>query len=202
MSPLYSFLLRQSFLLSISSHDAHRENPSFIHLSASLVAQRLKRLPGMWETRARSLDQEDHLKKEMATHSSTLVWRIPWRKEPGRLQSMGSSQRVGLDWGASLSLSAIHSVTSSEYPSVQFSSVTQACPTICDPMNSSTPGLPVHHQLPQFTQTHVHRVSDAIQPSHPLSFPSPPAPNPSQHQSLFQSVNTLHEVAKVLEFQL
>jgi len=68
----------------------------------------------------------------------------------------------------------------------QFSSVTQSCPTLCDPMNPSTPGLPVHHQLPEFTQTHVHRVSDAIQPSHPLSSPSPPAPNLSQHQSLFQ----------------
>ena len=64
--------------------------------------------------------------------------------------------------------------------------VTQSCPTLCDPMNRSTPGLPVHHQLPEFTQTHIHRVSDAIQPSHPLSSPSPHAPNPSQHQSLFQ----------------
>ena len=70
--------------------------------------------------------------------------------------------------------------------SVQFSSVTQSCPTLCDPMNRSTPGLPVHHQLPEFTQTHIQRVSDAIQPSHPLSSPSPPAPNPSQHQSLIQ----------------
>ena len=67
--------------------------------------------------------------------------------------------------------------------SVQFSSVTQSCPTLCDPMNRSTPGLPIHHQLPEFTQTHVHRVGDAIQPSHPLSSPSPPALNPSQHQS-------------------
>ena len=67
--------------------------------------------------------------------------------------------------------------------SVQFSSVTQSCPTLCNPMNCSTLGLPVHHQLPEFTQTHVHRVSDAIQPSHPLSSPSPPTPNPSQHQS-------------------
>ena len=73
------------------------------------------------------------------------------------------------------------------YPNlVQFSSVTQSCLTLCDPMNRSTPGLPVHHQLPEFTQTHVHCVSDAIQPSHPLSSPSPPAPNPSQHQGLFQ----------------
>jgi len=68
----------------------------------------------------------------------------------------------------------------------QFSSVAQSCLTLCHPMNRSTPGLPVHHQLPEFTQTHVRRVSDAIQPSHPLSSPSLPAPNPSQHQSLFQ----------------
>ena len=84
----------------------------------------------------------------------------------------------------------------------QIRSVAQSCLTLCDPMNRSTPGLPVHHQLPEFTQTHVHLVSDAIQPSHPLSSPSPPAPNPSQHQSLFQWVNSSHEVAKVLEFQL
>ena len=70
------------------------------------------------------------------------------------------------------------------------------------PHESRTPGLPVHHQLPEFTQTHVHWVSDAIQPSHPLSSPSSPAPSPSQHQDLFQWVNSLHEVAKVLEFQL
>ena len=83
--------------------------------------------------------------------------------------------------------------------SVQF---TQSSLTLCDPMNHSTPGLPVHHQLQEFTQTRVHRVSDAIQPSHPLSSPSPPASHPSQHQSLFQWVNSSHEVAKVLEFQL
>ena len=83
-----------------------------------------------------------------------------------------------------------------------FSSVTQSCPTLCNPMNCSTSGFPVHHQLLEFTQTHVHRVGDAIQPSHPLSSPFPPAPNPSHHQSLFQWVNPVHEVAKVLEFQL
>ena len=86
--------------------------------------------------------------------------------------------------------------------SVQFSSVDQSCPTLCNPMNRSTPGLPVHHQLPESTQTYVHQVGDAIQPSHPLSSPSPPAPNPSQHQSLFQWVNSSHEVAKELQFQL
>ena len=84
----------------------------------------------------------------------------------------------------------------------QIRSVAQSCPTLWDPMNHSTPGLPVHHQLLEFIQTHVHRVRDTIQPSHPLSSPSPPAPNPSQHQSLFQWVNSSHEVAKVLEIQL
>ena len=85
---------------------------------------------------------------------------------------------------------------------VQFSSVTQSCPTLCNPMNHSTPGLPVHHQLLEFTQNHVHRVSDDIQPPHPLSSPSPPAHNPSKHQGLFQWVSPSHEVAKVLELQL
>ena len=78
------------------------------------------------------------------------------------------------------------------------SSVAQSCLTLCNPMNRSTPGLPVHHQLPELTQTHVHWVRDAIQPSHPGSSPSPPALNPSQHQSLFQWVNSSHQVAKVL----
>ena len=82
---------------------------------------------------------------------------------------------------------------------ILISSVPQSCPTLCCPMSRSTPGLPVHHQLPEFTQTHVHRVSDAIQPSHPRSSP-PPAPNPSQHHSLFQRVNSSHEVAKYWSF--
>ena len=87
------------------------------------------------------------------------------------------------------------------FTSVQFSSVDKSYPTLCDPMNHSTPGLPVHHQLLEFTQIHVHRVGDAIQPSHPPLFPFSPAPNPSQHQNLFQWVNSSHQVAKLLEFQ-
>ena len=83
----------------------------------------------------------------------------------------------------------------------QFSSVAHLCPTICNPMIRSTPGLPVHHQLLECTQTHVHWVSDAIQPSHPLLSPSPPAFNLSQHQDLFKWVRSSHQVAKVLEFQ-
>ena len=100
----------------------------------------------------------------------------------------------------SLPLQSILSTSLGEMP--QFSSVAQSCPTLCDPINHSTPGLPVHHQLPDSTQIHVHRVSDAIQTSHPLSSPSPPALNLSQHQGLFKRVSSSHQVAKVLEFQL
>jgi len=82
--------------------------------------------------------------------------------------------------------------------SVPFTSVPQLCPTLCNPMDYSTPGLPVHHQLPEFTQTHVHWVGDAIQPFYPLSSPSPPAFNLSQHQGLFQRVSSSHQVAKVI----
>ena len=85
---------------------------------------------------------------------------------------------------------------------VQFSSVTQSCLTLWDPMDCSTPGFPVHHQLPEFTHTHVHWVSNATQPSHSLLSPSPPAFNFSQHQGLFQWVSSSHQEAKVLEFQL
>ena len=86
------------------------------------------------------------------------------------------------------------------YGSVEFSSVSQSCLTLCDPKNCSTPGLPVHHQLPESTQTQVHHIGDAIQRSHPLSSPSPSAPNPSQHQSLFQWVNSSHEWPKYWSF--
>ena len=92
------------------------------------------------------------------------------------------SEKVGLK----LNIQKTKIMASGPISSVQFSSVAQLCPTLCDPMNHSTTGLPVHQQLLEFTQTHVHRVRDAIQPSHPLSSPSPPAPNPSQYQGLFQ----------------
>ena len=82
----------------------------------------------------------------------------------------------------------------------QFSSVGQSSPTLCDSMNCSTPGLPVHHQLPEFTQIHIHLVGDAIQPSHPLSSCTPPALNLSQHQGLFKWISSLHQVAKLWSF--
>ena len=112
-----------------------------------------------------------------------------------------------LEWVAfpfSRSLNIMHQIFlhfSTSWLHQSVSSVAHSCPTLSNPMSRSTPGLSVHHQLPEFTQTHGHRVRDAIQPSHPRSSPSS-APNPSQHQSLFQWVNPLHEVAKVLEFQL
>ena len=104
------------------------------------------------------------------------------RKQAPSPASRSLSQEGGIQAGAAWA----EQYTPFALSSVHCSSVTQSCMTLCDPMNRSTPGLPVHHQLPEFTQTHVHRVSDAIQPSHPRSSPSPPAPNPSQHQSLFQ----------------
>ena len=175
------------------------------------------------------------LEKTMATHPSTLAWKIPWMEEPGRLQSM-ESLRVGHNRATSLSLScigggdgnplqcsclenpreggawwaAIYGVARVRHNwsdlaaaacIIGFSSVTQLCLTLCNLMNCSSSGLPVHHQLLESTQTHVHWVGDAIQPSHPLSSPSP-ALNLSWHQSLSQWVSSLHQVAKVLEFQL
>ena len=125
-----------------------------------------------------SLSQEDPLEKGIATHSSIVAWRIPWTEEPGGLQSM-ELQRVTTERLGTHTNSALleHS---------EFSSVAQSCLTLCNPMDCSMPGLPVHHQLPELTQTHVHGVGDAIQPSHPLLSPSPPTFNLSQHQGLFK----------------
>ena len=123
--------------------------------------------------------------------SNESIFHIRWPKCWSLSFSLSPSNEYseliscGIDWFDLLAvqgtLKAVQVI-----PWNQFSSVAQSCPTLCDPMNRSTPGLPVHHQHPEFTQTHVHRVSDAIQPSHPLSSPSPPVPNPSQHQGLFQ----------------
>ena len=96
----------------------------------------------------------------------------------------------------------LNSIIFYNFKSVQFNSVAQSCPILCNPMDRSISGLPVHHQLPEITQTHVHWVSEANQPSHPLSTPSPPTFNLSQHQGVFKWVSSSHQVAKVLEFQL
>ena len=117
-------------------------------------------------------------------------WPVHWPKgsQSHRQITQTNNQRrvvpqneIGL-----LSLNKGELMLGSKKVNIQFGSVAWSCPTLCDPMTPITPGLPVHHQLPEFTETHVHQVGDAIQPSHPLSSPSPPAPNPSQHQSLFQ----------------
>ena len=155
----------------------------------------------MQETGVQSLGWEDSLEEKMATHSSIPAWRIPWTEEPGGPQSMGS-KRVEQNWATAHACihTHVHTHTLSIITVIQFSSVAQSCPTLYDPMKLSTPGLPVHHQLPEFIQIHVHWVGEAIQPSHPLSSPSPPALNLSQHQGIFKWVSSSHQVAKVLEF--
>ena len=125
------------------------------------------------------------LEKEMATHSSVLAWRIPGTGEPGGLPSMGL-RRVGQDWSDLAAAVA----------------AAKSCLTVFRPKDCSIPGFPVLHYFPVFVQTHVHWVGDAIQPSHPLSPPSAPAFNLSQHPGLFQWVSSSHQVAKVLELQL
>ena len=186
----------------------------------------VKSLPAMQETWVQSLGREDPLEKGSATHSSIFAWKIPWAEEPGGLQSMGL-QTVGDDWVRlkKKKISPLSIQTFLAFPqqyewsplisqhisfsfsifcktaSVQFSSAAQSCPTPCDPMDCSTPSLPVHHQLPEFTQTHVHRVGDAIQSSHPLSSLFL-ACNLSWHQGLFKWVSSSNQMAKVLEFQL
>ena len=170
------------------------------------------------EAQVWSLGWEHPLEMEMATHYSILAWRIPGTEEPGGMLSKGL-QRVGHYWSDLAAAPAAEvrylylvyfrkpmlPILGIVYLSDQISRSVMSDslpPHELRRPHESLPGLPVHHQLPEFTQTHVHWVSDAIQPSHPLSSPSPPAPNPCQHQSLFQWVNSSHEVAKVLEFQL
>ena len=148
----------------------------------------------------------------MATHSSILAWRIPWTKEPGGLQSMGSqtvrhnrvtkpkrilaaskATNTRTDWKKTF----INHIFNKGF---QFSCSSHT--TLCNPMDCSKSNFPVNHQLQELAQIHIHQVRDAIQPSHPLSSPSPSAFNLSQHQGLFQGVGSSHQVTKVLEFQL
>ena len=183
------------------------------------IAQMVKYLPVMQETWVRSLSQEDPLEKEMATHSSILAGESRGQRSLVDYSSWGYKESDMTKWLTDtdhdlyvfsklikfcyiLPLQSPLHLLFPFYLSVQFSLVTQSCLILCDPMNRSTPGLPVRHHLPEFTQTHVHWIRDAIQPSHPGSSPSPPAHNLSQYQSLFQWVNSSHEVSKVLELQL
>ena len=132
--------------------------------------------------------------KEMATLSSILTWKIPQTEEPGGLQSMGQKKSDTI-WQLSTYALTLEEPVSQSVPSL-------GPIRLCDPMDCSMPGFPVHDQLPELAQTHVHQAGDAIQPSHPLLSPSPPAFNLSQHQGLFQGVSSSHQVAKVLELQL
>ena len=151
----------------------------------------------------------------LAPHSNTLAWKIPWMEEPSRLQSMGLQS-----WTRLSDLTFTFHFHALEKEMATYSSVLAwripgtgepgGLPSMgshrvghewSDLAAAAAAGLPVHHQLPESTQTHVHRVSDAIQPSHPLSSPSPPTLNLSQHQGLFKWVSSSHQMAKVLEFQ-
>ena len=172
----------------------------------------------MWETRIQYLGWEDFLEKEMVTHSSILAWKIPRMEEPGRLQSMGS-QRVGHDWATSLSLSISNEWKDFATLSIWFWSKNEvrdvdlaiqlqsqfSCSVVSDslwPHGLQHSRLPCPSSILEPTQTHIHCVGDAIQPSHPLSSPSLPTFNLSQQQELFQWVGSSYQVAKVLEFQL
>ena len=135
--------------------------------------------------------------------TSVLRWWIHVHENAAGVRD-GDGNHVGRTRGEAFDLWVVEGIVKivlMTYVSVQFSSVAQSCLALCDSMNRCTPGLPVHHQLPEFTQTHVHQVGDAIQPSHPLLSPSPSALNLSQHQGLFKWVSSSHQVAKVLEFQ-
>ena len=133
---------------------------------ATLVAQMVKNRPAMQETWVQFLVWEDPLEDSMATHSSILAWRIQWTEEPSGLPSMGS-QRISHNWASKsifyiFSKLLVHYHFILSYWTIQFSSVAQLCLTLCNPMDCSTPGFPVHQQVPELTQTHVHQVDDAI----------------------------------------
>ena len=187
----------------ILDHLSHQGSPRILEWVAYTFAT--------GSSRPRNRPRSPALQADSRFFTSWAIWEAhilyTLLNEKSRSQNLIQSVVLFLEinkrWCVSLCV-CLHSRKSNSLYSdvVQFSSVAQSCLTLCDLMNCSTPGLPVHHQLPEFTQTHVHQVGDAIQPSHPLSSPSPPASNPSQHQSLFQWVNSSHEVAKVLEFQL
>ena len=141
-------------------------------------------VPGMWQALSKHLLRNGNV----GSYLEVGIW---WSPSGSERKNCNSEER-----GVS------GNKKSNALKHVQFCSVAQSCPTLCDPMDCSMPGLPVHHQLPEFTQTHVHWVGDAIQPSHLLSSSSFPTFNLSQHQGLFKWVSSLHQVVKVLELQL
>jgi len=192
----------------------------------------VKNLPAMWETRLWSLGQEDPLEKGLATHSSILTWKISWTEEPVGLQSMrvakgwprlsthtqedcyiqvwvdhSKLRKILREMGTPDNIICLlRPECRSRSNSLNWTWNNQFSHSVMSdslrPHEPKHTSLPVHHQLLEPTQTHVHWVGDAIQPSHPLSSPSPPALNLFQHQGLFKWVSSSHQVAKVLEFQL
>ena len=168
----------------------------------SLVAQLVKNLPAMQETQETwvwSMGWEDPLEKEMATHSSILAWEIPWTEETGGHEIAENQTWLRMyPCGLLVPRPGIQPMSSALKVQFSHSVVSDSL----QPHEPHMPGVSVHHQLLEFTQTHVHWVSDAIQPSHPLSSPSLPTFHLSQHQGLFQWVSSSQQVTKVLEFQL
>ena len=157
------------------------------------------------EMQVQSLGRVDPLEEDITTHSGVLARRIPWTEEPGGLQSTRSQRHDWSNWTCTHSTHIdIFNIFSYLIKFQKFHcccSVAKSCPTLHDPMDCSTPGFPVLHYFQEFAQTHVHQANDTIQPSHPLSSPSPPAFNLSQHQGLFQWIGSSHQVVKVLELQ-
>ena len=164
-------------------------------------------LPACWETYMQ--DKKQQLEPDMERQTGSKLGKehdTTVYCHPAYLTYMQSTSCEMLGWMKhnleSGLLGEISTSSDIQISSVQFSSVPQSCPTLWDPMDCSMPGFPVHHQLPELAQTHVHWVDDVIQPSHPLLSPSPPTFNLFQHQGLFKWVSSLQQVAKVLEFQL
>ena len=151
----------------------------------------MSRMQKTEERRVQSLGQKDPREEEMAMHSSILGWKIPWSEEPGWLHSWSRKEE-----------DTTEQLSTHTCVSVLLCSVAQSCLTLWNPTDCSTPGFPVLHHLLEPAQTHVHWVNNAIQPPNPLSSPSPPALNLSQHQGLFQWAGSLHQVVRVLELQL
>ena len=154
----------------------HMRWPKYWSFSFSIIPS--KEIPGLISFRMDWLDLlavQGTLKSFLQHHSSkaSILWCSAFFTVQLSHPHVTTGKTIALTRQTFVGFSSV------QFSSVQFSSVTQSCPTLCDTMNHSTPGLPVHHQLPEFTQTYIHRVRDAIQPSHPLSSPSPPAPNPS-----------------------
>ena len=186
-------------------------------IGASLVAQLVNNPPAMWETWVQSLGWEDPLEKGTATHSSYWPGEFHGLYGPWGCKESGLPERLSL-WLNRIVPSpctsfSCHRIVSKGYLFLPFypllsqkqylsRSVAKLCLTPCGPMNCSTPSFPVLHHLPEFAQIHLHWVTDAIQPSHPLLLPFPPALNLSHHQGLFQWVGSLYQVAKLLELQL